>query len=65
MNFLLRDLGAKQLGLLQELVPKTVRVGLLINSRAPNFDGVMRDLQAAASAIAVELVTVGRATAAR
>jgi len=59
MNFLLRDLGAKQLGLLQELVPKTVRVGLLINSRAPNFDGVMRDLQAAASAIAVELVTVG------
>jgi putative tryptophan/tyrosine transport system substrate-binding protein len=59
MNFLLGDLGAKQLGLLQELVPKTMRVGLLINSRAPNADAVMRDLQAAASAIAVELVTVG------
>ena len=59
MNFLLGDLGAKQLGLLQELVPKAVRVGLLINSRAPNSDAVMRDLQAAASAIAVDLVTVG------
>jgi putative ABC transport system substrate-binding protein len=59
VNFLLGDLGAKQLGLLKELVPKAVRVGLLINSRAPNSDAVMRDLQAAASAIAVELVTVG------
>jgi putative ABC transport system substrate-binding protein len=59
MNFLLGDLGAKQLGFLQELVPKAVRVGLLINSRAPNSDAVMRDMQAAASAIAVELVTVG------
>jgi len=59
MNFLLGDLGAKQLGLLQELVPKAVRVGLLINSRAPNSDAVMRDLQAAASAIAVDLVSVG------
>jgi putative tryptophan/tyrosine transport system substrate-binding protein len=59
VNFLLGDLGAKQLGLLQELVPKAVRVGLLINSRAPNSDAVMRDLHAAASAIAVELVTVG------
>jgi putative ABC transport system substrate-binding protein len=58
VNFLLGDLGAKQLGLLKELVPKAVRVGLLINSRAPNSDAVMRDLQAAASAIAVELVTV-------
>ena len=59
MNFLLGELGAKQLGLLQELVPKAVRVGLLNNSRAPNSDAVMRDLQAAASAIAVDLVTVG------
>ena len=59
MNFLLGELGAKQLGLLQELVPKAVRVGLLVNSRAPNSEAVMRDLQAAASAIAVELVTVG------
>jgi putative tryptophan/tyrosine transport system substrate-binding protein len=58
-NFLLGDLGAKQLGLLQELVPKAVRVGLLINSRAPNSDAVTRDLQTAASAIGVELVTVG------
>src|SRR5262245_32742333 len=58
MHFLLGDLGAKQLGLLQELIPKAMRVGLLINSRAPNSDAVVHDLQAAAAAIAVELVTV-------
>jgi putative tryptophan/tyrosine transport system substrate-binding protein len=59
MHFLLGELGAKQLGLLQELLPKAIRVGLLINSRAPNSDAVKRDLQTAASAIGVELVTVG------
>jgi putative tryptophan/tyrosine transport system substrate-binding protein len=58
MNFLLGDLGAKQFGLLRELVPKAVRVGLLINSHGPNVDAVTRDMKAAASAIAVELVTV-------
>jgi hypothetical protein len=35
-----------------------VRVGLLINSHGPNVDAVTRDMKAAASAIAVELVTV-------
>ncbi len=58
MNFLFGDLGAKQLGLLRELVPKAVRVGLLINSRGPNADAVTGDMKAAASAIAVQLVTV-------
>jgi putative ABC transport system substrate-binding protein len=58
MNFLLGDLGAKQFGLLRELVPKAVRVGLLINSHGPNADAVTKDMKAAASAIAVELVIV-------
>jgi putative ABC transport system substrate-binding protein len=58
MNFLLGDLGAKQFGLLRELVPKAVRVGLLVNSHGPNADAVTRDMKAAASGIAVELVIV-------
>jgi putative tryptophan/tyrosine transport system substrate-binding protein len=58
MTFLLGDLGAKQLGLVRELVPKAARVGLLINSRSPNADAVTRDMKAAASSIAVELVIV-------
>jgi putative tryptophan/tyrosine transport system substrate-binding protein len=58
MTFLLGDLGAKQLGLVRELVPNAARVGLLINSRSPNADAVTRDMKAAASSIAVELVIV-------
>jgi putative ABC transport system substrate-binding protein len=58
MTFLLGDLGAKQLGLVRDLVPNAARVGLLINSRSPNADAVTRDMKAAASSIAVELVIV-------
>jgi putative tryptophan/tyrosine transport system substrate-binding protein len=47
MTFLLGDLGAKQLGLVRELVPNAARVGLLINSRSPNADAVTRDMKAA------------------
>jgi len=64
MNFLFGDLGAKQLGLLRELLPKAVRVGLLINPRGPNADAVTKDMRAAASAIAVELV-IGEASDSR
>src|SRR5262249_46245657 len=32
VNFLVAELGSKQLGLLHELVPAAVRVGLLVNS---------------------------------
>ena len=58
MTFLLGDLGAKQLGLVRELIPNAARVGLLINSRSPNADAVTKDMKAAASSIAVELVIV-------
>jgi putative tryptophan/tyrosine transport system substrate-binding protein len=58
MTFLLGDLGAKQLGLVRELIPNAARVGLLVNSRSPNADAVTRDMKAAASSIAVELVIV-------
>src|SRR5262245_11917859 len=58
MTFLLGDLGAKQLGLVRELIPNAARVGLLINSRSPNADAVTKDMKAAASSIAVELIIV-------
>jgi putative tryptophan/tyrosine transport system substrate-binding protein len=35
VNFLVAELGSKQLGLLHELVPAAVRVGLLVNPRVP------------------------------
>ena len=42
VNFLVVDLGSKQLGLLHELVPAAVRVGLLVNPRIPQTEPVTR-----------------------
>ena len=50
VNFLVAELGSKQLGLLHELVPAAVRVGLLVNPRIPQTETATRDVAAAASA---------------
>ena len=57
VNFLVVDLGSKQLGLLHELVPAAVRVGLLVNPRIPT-EPVTRDVAAAASAIGLQVDVV-------
>jgi putative tryptophan/tyrosine transport system substrate-binding protein len=53
------ELGAKQLGLLQELVPGTARVAVLINPNSPLAESLIADLQGAASAIGrqIEVLT--------
>ena len=48
-------LGAKQLGLLRELVPKAAHVGLLVNPNNTNAEAMARELTAAASAIGLEI----------
>ena len=58
VSFLFGELGAKQLGLLHELVPKAARIGLLVNPRNANAEAVTRDLSAAASATPVQLIVV-------
>jgi len=58
VNFLVAELGSKQLGLLHELVPAAVRVGLLINPRVPQSEPVTRDVTAAASAIGLQIDVV-------
>ena len=58
VNFLVVDLGSKQLGLLHELVPAAVRVGLLVNPRIPQTEAVTRDVAAAASAIGLQVDVV-------
>ena len=58
VNFLVADLGSKQLGLLHELVPAAVRVGLLVNPRIPQTEPVTRDVAAAASAIGLQVDVV-------
>jgi putative ABC transport system substrate-binding protein len=54
------QLGAKRLGMLRELVPKSTRFGLLVASSSPFADAVVADLQAAAVTLDVilEVVTV-------
>src|SRR5262249_16333126 len=52
-------LGAKQLGLLHELVPSAARVGLLVNPNNSNAEVMITEGTAAASAIGLEIAGVG------
>ena len=61
VSYLLSELGAKQLGLLRELVPAASRVGLLVNPSNENAEAITGDLKAAAATIGVEIDVV-RAT---
>jgi putative ABC transport system substrate-binding protein len=58
VNLLVAELGSKQLGLLHELVPAAVRVGLLVNPRTPQTELATRDVAAAASAIGLQIDVV-------
>ena len=57
INFFVTELGAKQLGLLRELVPPAVRIGLLLNPSviSPTAETVKRDVMAAAPALGVQI----------
>jgi putative tryptophan/tyrosine transport system substrate-binding protein len=61
VSYPLSELGAKQLGLLRELVPAANRFGLLINPNNKNAEAITDDLKAAAATIGVEIDVV-RAT---
>jgi ABC-type uncharacterized transport system substrate-binding protein len=54
--FLFNTLGAKRLELLHELVPSATVNGFLINPRNPTSESQIRDVQAAARALRVELL---------
>jgi len=47
--FFASELGAKQLGLLRELVPAAARIGLLINPNSEGAEAVARKVEIAAS----------------
>jgi ABC-type uncharacterized transport system substrate-binding protein len=55
------ELGAKRLGLLQELLPSATRFAVLVNRSGPLAEAVIADAQAAASAIGrhVDVLTAG------
>ena len=55
VNFFVAELGAKRLGLLHELLPAVSRVGLLVNPNNANTESVIMDVNAAASAIGINV----------
>ena len=58
VNFFIVELGAKQLGLLRELVPAANRVGPLVNPSNPTNESITKDVMAAASAIGAQIDVV-------
>ena len=63
INIFLNELVAKRLGLLHELVPKAVRVAVLVNpANAPSAETTLRDLPEAARAIGLQTQVLNAST---
>jgi putative ABC transport system substrate-binding protein len=58
VNSFIAELGAKQLGLLRELLPAAARIGLLVNPTNANVEGVTKDVTAAAATLGVQIDVV-------
>src|SRR5215475_9148289 len=56
INLFLQEITAKRLGLLRELVPKAVRVGVLVNPKnAATTDPTLREMREAAPALGLQI----------
>jgi putative tryptophan/tyrosine transport system substrate-binding protein len=63
INFLFTEVVAKRLGLLHDLVPKAVRIAVLVNpANASNAEATLREVQEAARAIGLEIVILNAST---
>jgi putative ABC transport system substrate-binding protein len=63
VNFFSAEVAAKRLALLQELVPKAVRVGVLLNpANAPVTETTWRDVQEAARTIMLQVYALNAST---
>jgi ABC-type uncharacterized transport system substrate-binding protein len=63
INFLAAELHAKRLGLLREMVPGAVRVAVLINpANAVNAENTLRDVQAAAPPVGLQMQIIRAST---
>jgi len=55
ISILTNTLEPKRLGLLRELVPQAVTIGVLLNPNFPQFESQLRDVQEAGRAIGVQI----------
>jgi putative ABC transport system substrate-binding protein len=63
VNFFLQELNAKRLGLLHELVPKAVRVAVLVNpANGPTAETTLRDVQEAARVLGLQIHVLNAST---
>jgi putative ABC transport system substrate-binding protein len=63
MNFLGNEMAAKRLELLHELVPKAVRIAVLVNpANIPATESLLRDLPVAARAIGLQIQVLNAST---
>ena len=63
INFFVADIAAKRLGLLHDLVPKAVRIAVLVNPANPkSAEATLRDIPDAARAIGLQIQVVNAGT---
>jgi putative ABC transport system substrate-binding protein len=62
ITFILAELGAKYLGLLHELLPGAVRVGVLVDPKFPFTESFVSDVRAAASSIRIQIEVLEAST---
>jgi putative ABC transport system substrate-binding protein len=62
VNFFTTELAAKRLGLLRELVPGAARVAVLVNPANPNTEATLREVEAAARSMGLQLQVFNAST---
>jgi putative ABC transport system substrate-binding protein len=63
INFLTNEVVAKRLGLLHDLVPKAVRIAVLINpTNAPSAETMLRDIPEAARTLGLQIQVLNAST---
>jgi len=62
INFFANELSAKRLALLHELVPKAVRIAVLVNPSNPATEGTLRDTLEAGRAIGLQIQVLKAST---
>jgi len=63
INFFFSEVVAKRLGLLHDLVPKAVRIAVLVNpANAPNAEATLREIPEAARALGLQIQVLNAST---
>jgi putative ABC transport system substrate-binding protein len=66
INMFLMEIGTKRLGLLHELVPKAIRVAVLVNpANAPSAEATLRELPEAARVMGLQIQVLKATTSGR